>query len=395
MSAIDQFVDVQISRDTAGISAAGFGTPLILGPNSPYTYGVVTSYASIAAVAADYDLTDPEYLKALKIFSQTPRPQGIKIAKTSTPVARVVTITPNVTTQEVFAYVVTINGVEFSFSSDGSPTASEVVTGLISAINAGTEPVTASGTTTLILTSDSPGLPFTYSLGARLTGVETTPDAGIAADILKVLETDNDWYFLLTTAADDVTVKAAAMTVEALKKLYFFLNNDDDVRTNVTNDLVSDLQLANYSRTAVVYSETVADHADAALVGRVAPLNPGSETWANKTLAGVTVDMWTDGEKAYLDGKNANYYIRIANRNITVNGKVVSGEYIDIMRFVDWIAARMQEKIFGTIVRADKIPFTDGGIAAVEGDMRSRDCRKGLTPWKTWCRTRSQRHHCW
>lgn len=40
-------------------------------------------------------------------------------------------------------YTVTINGVDFSHTSDASPTASEIRNGLILAINAGTEPVTA------------------------------------------------------------------------------------------------------------------------------------------------------------------------------------------------------------------------------------------------------------
>jgi len=77
-------------------------------------------------------------------------------------------------------YTQTINGTAFAFTSDGTPTAAEVVAGLTSLINAdGPLPVTASGTTTLILTGDVAGNTFTYSGSANLTQADTTafPDA--------------------------------------------------------------------------------------------------------------------------------------------------------------------------------------------------------------------------
>lgn len=89
------------------------------------------------------------------------------------------------TTLDAAAYVWTlgINGSVFTFTSDSSPTQTEIATGLKAAVNAGSEPVTATGTTTCIVTADVPGQPFTWvaltstDVTAAPTTVVTTPNA--------------------------------------------------------------------------------------------------------------------------------------------------------------------------------------------------------------------------
>lgn len=367
---LDQIVNVQVTRQTAAITQAGFGTPLILGPNAEFAQTEIRTYTTLAAVAEDFATSDAEYVMANKLFSQTPRPERIKIGKTSVAVAQLVTITPNVVNE--FEYSVTIDGTEYTFESDVDAVNTEIVAGLLALINADTgAKVTASGTTTLILTADDAGVPFTYEVGTNLTAVLTNANNGIAEDIQKAIDADNDWYFLLTTATTDAVVEVAAATIEALKKQYLFINADSDVRTSAADDIVSKLQDKSYFRTSVFYTGTIADRGEAGWVGRVAPLDPGSETWAFKTIAGQTVDKWTDAQIEFLKGKNANYYIQVAGINVTQLGKTVGGEYIDIIRFIDWVVARIQERIFRDFALEDKIPFTDGGIAVIEGRIKS------------------------
>lgn len=365
---IESIVNVQISLQTQGVTRAGFGIPLILGPNAGFS-GIRT-YSSLTGVAADFATSTDEYKMARAIFSQAPRPTQVKIRDISTPVVQVNTITPDVTVQEVFAYEVTINGELFSFTSDATPTAAEVVTGLIALINASSQPVTASGTTTLILTSDSAGLGFTVAVGARLANVPTTPNVGISTDILAAVQEDANWYALLTTNHDDVTIKDAAATIEALRKIYLVRDDSSDIKTAVTTDILSFLKNKTYLRTGILWSGTPNDMGDAAWEGRVLPLDPGSETWAFKTLAGVTVDSLTDSEQNFLDGKNGNYYIQVAGINITKNGKMAGGEYIDVVRFRDWLQARIEEDVFAILANSDKVPYTDGGIAIIESALR-------------------------
>ena len=82
------------------------------------------------------------------------------------------TVTANVPIEQ---YTQTINGTAYTFVSDGTPTATEVVTGLKALINAdGPQPVTATGTTTLILTADSVGVDFTNSTSSNMSTVDNT-----------------------------------------------------------------------------------------------------------------------------------------------------------------------------------------------------------------------------
>lgn len=111
-------------------------------------------------------------------------------------------------------YSQTIGGTVYQFTSDGTPTAAEVVTGLKALINAdGPLPVTASGTTTLILTGDVSGDSFSYSGTANLTQADTTPTpdattvcnalrALIAADPLCVVTESGTTTLILTGTAD-------------------------------------------------------------------------------------------------------------------------------------------------------------------------------------------------
>lgn len=365
---LESIVNIQISRQTAGVTQAGFGVPLILGP----TYGdaVIREYSSLSAmVEEDYTISDPEYLLAAKIFSQTPRPEKVKVGSTTAAIAQVDTITPTVLDET--QYYVQIDGVQYSFTSDVDATAEEIVTGLIAAINAGDAPVTCSGTTTLILTATVPGVPFVCTVQTGLTKVNTTPSHGIANDILDAIDTDNDWYFLLLCDQTEAVVIEAAKTIETLKKILVVRNNDADVLTNVTDDTLSKLKALSLFRTATAYNKTNLNYMDGGLVGRVAPLDPGSETWAFKTLASTSTDKFTDSQEAQLKLKNANYYITVAGVNVTQGGKVAGGEYIDVIRFIDWLQARMQEAIFSDLAKLDKLPFTDAGIAVIENDIRS------------------------
>lgn len=120
---------------------------------------------------------------------------------------QVVTYTP--TAANATVYSVTLNGVQFSYTSDADGTAAEIVTGLSAAINAGAVPVTASGSATLILTADAYATEFTYaSTGAgTLAGVLTSAFSGTLADGIFVLldetqATDPQSLRLPASAAD-------------------------------------------------------------------------------------------------------------------------------------------------------------------------------------------------
>ena len=249
---IEKFVVVQISRQTRGVTQAGFGIPLILGPNGDFT-GVRT-YRSLAAVSADFLESDDEYKAAAGIFSQTPRPEEIKIKKSPTNVAQVSDVVI-ATVANNSLYRVIINGVSFDYTSDADATAAEIRDGLIAAVNAGTEPVTASASGADVrLTADNAGESFSLSVGDnKLTITPVTANVGIASAILEALQEDKEWYALITTDITDVTVKEAAKTIEALRRIYGVRRSDAAIRTAATNDIMTFLKNKGYDRTFLLH----------------------------------------------------------------------------------------------------------------------------------------------
>jgi hypothetical protein len=106
--------------------------------------------------------------------------------------AQVVTFDSDTTLdQAAYVWTLKINSSTFTFTSDATPTQTEIATGLKAAVNAGSEPVTATGTTTCIVTADVPGQPFTWEdltstdSTAVPTTVLTTPNAadGVKAPV--------------------------------------------------------------------------------------------------------------------------------------------------------------------------------------------------------------------
>lgn len=103
-----------------------------------------------------------------------------------------------------------------------------------------------------------------------------------------------------------------------------------------------------------------------AWMGGQLPKAPGSITWKFKTLTGITPDVLTATAVNNVKGKNCNVYETIAGVSMAHEGVVASGEFIDIVRGVDWIQARISENVFSLLANADKIPYTDPGAEMIK-----------------------------
>jgi hypothetical protein len=99
---------------------------------------------------------------------------------------------------------------------------------------------------------------------------------------------------------------------------------------------------------------------------------PGADTWVFKGLAGVDSYELTESEEGALADKNATYYIEVKDVATTLGGKVAAGEWIDVVRGIDWLGARMQERIFFLLLNNKKIPYTDAGIDLVKGQVQAQ-----------------------
>lgn len=371
----DNIVQVNITVQDAAVSQAGFGTPLIMTHESPFGPELVRSYASTAAMVSDgFSASGAAVAAATAIFAQNPKVPLIKVGRrTSSAVAqtRVLTVA---TVENDTEYTVTINGTEFSFTSDATATAEEIALGLDALINAGTEPVTSTDNLdgTFDLVADVAGVEFGLTHTNLITQDDTTTDAGVAADYAAIKLEDNDFYGVLMTSFSTLEAVALAAAVEADRKILGLLTSDSDVLSDGAGNLAETLEGAGYHRTYLLYSADNFDYGQAAWMGKQFPKDPGSSTWAFKSLAGVTYDTLSDTQIGNLEGNHANHYTQTKGLSMVLQGEMASGRFIDITRGIDWLTVRMQERILQLLANSDKIPFTSSGITALENEVRAQ-----------------------
>ncbi len=363
-------VKVTITKLTTAPTRVGFGTPLVMGFHTVFPERT-RIYTAVADMITDgFVTTDPEVAAVTALFSQNPRPTRAIVGRRENPTDMDIKLTPIVKNDT--AYDVTINGTKFTFVSDATATAVEITLGLEVAINAGAEPVTAvDNIGTLNLGADVAGDLFTLVVDrALLTQDDETLEAGIVADYLAIQVDNDDFYAVLPTSHATLEIEALAVTIEAQKKIMLATTADDDVLTGAGMMLA--LKTAGFVRTITMYHPKPHQYGGAGWAGKLLPLDPGSATWKFKTIAGLDVVSLTETEQTNVRDENGNTYVAVAGISITCNGVSASGEFIDITRGIDEFEQRLQERIFGVLASLPKLPFTNQGIAVVEGEIRAQ-----------------------
>lgn len=195
------------------------------------------------------------------------------------------------------------------------------------------------------------------------------------ADALAAIELiDNDWYGLAVTTRAQADIEAIAAHIEARRKIFIAASADAPVKDpGAVDDVASSLVTSAFARTALMFHNQAATvYPDAAWLGLMLPTDPGAATWKFKTLNGIPADVLTTTELNAVLDKNANVYTQVGGVNITQEGTMAEPEFIDVIHFVDWLQARMTERIFGALVNQDKLPYTNAGITAVESLIREQ-----------------------
>lgn len=370
MAELDQIVQIFITRETAQIDTASFDIPAVLATFTNFSERTRT-YTSIDGVADDFASTTNVHKMATALFGQTLKPTSIVVGR-----RQVDTVTGSVATvSNSTAYTVTINGTVFTFTSDASATSVEIVAGLKIAYDlapvAGVTFVdNLDSTFTVAVTT--PGTAWSIKASANLSLVNTTPTETWTEALEAMEDSNNVWYALTCESHVKADILEIALAIQARRKIYFTATQDTDVPTAVITDVASALSDANYDRTSIVYLPTAnASYPECAWVGSQLPEVPGSNTWNFKSVSGPTVSSLTDTQRVNLRSKNCNFYTRVAGVEIFQDGVVSSSEFIDVMIFIDWVYARLQESIFFRLINSKKIPFTRVGATIIENEIRT------------------------
>lgn len=390
MSTLSEHVSLTITQDSVGIARAGFGVPLILSCNATFAERV-RFYSDLPSLVDDgFATTSPEYLAASALLSQSPHPESIAIGRAvGKPTMRYKVTVSTVANSHTYKLLVkgpNLTTTTVSYTSDGTATDGEICAGLVTALNAvtATDGVTpesvyvASGATSPItILASTAGAWFSVeSLEPGYLKIEqdhAEPATTLATDLDAIELESSDWYVLITLYNSDAYVKAAAAWIEsaANPKLYAADLSASETVTLASGggDTADDLKVLAYTRTFVCYHPSPYDMFGAAWCGQVLPLNPGSETWKFKALTGVTPVATTGTHRTNLRAKKANWIQTVAGRNITMEGTTCDGDFIDNQRGLDWLQDDMTKAVFGALVAAKKVPFTNAGIAMIENEV--------------------------
>lgn len=221
-----------------------------------------------------------------------------------------------------------------------------------------------------------------YLLIGQIKEGETASEA-LAAIALE----NNDWYGLATIDRTSATIQEVAAWAEANNKLFGYSTSDTAViDATSTTDVAYLLKENNYYRTFGFYHANAStDYPEIATFAKCFAIKPGGETWAFKKLAGVSTDSLTSTQYTAATNKNINTFEKFRDSvSITRNGLTAAGEYIDVIRFRDWLQEEIQTNIFTLLINRDKVPYTDGGIADVEAKLTEAlelgQTRGGIAP---------------
>lgn len=216
--------------------------------------------------------------------------------------------------------------------------------------------------------------PGTLKIG-RVDAAEDWDDALDA-----IIAVDNIWYGLAATTRTQSDLEDVAAWVElqggtanSNPKLFGTASNDVNILdSGVTTDIASVFQTAEYDRSFVLYhQDALTTYPELAWIAGTFSLDPGTLTWKFKQLDNFNPSNLISAQRSAALGKSANLYETYGDTDMTFEGTVASGEFIDIIRGIDWLESTMATNIFNALAAAAKIPYTNAGIASVEAEVRA------------------------
>lgn len=235
----------------------------------------------------------------------------------------------------------------------------------------------SSGTSSSVSFGSAPGSGTDISTLVGSTAASgATAVAGITSEtMLSAVQTltnmSNAWYGLaiaVPTPADSDILSVAAY-VEGLNPHRFFVattQNTQALSATSTTDLAYELSAAKYNHTACQYSSS-SPYAGVSLFARQATVNyAGNNTVINLMFQqepGVAAETLTESQAAALKAKNCNVFVNYNNATAIVQwGTCASGQYIDVIVGMDWLASTVQGEVFNLLYSGTKVPQTDAGV---------------------------------
>ncbi len=283
-------------------------------------------------------------------------------------------------------YTVTINGVAFTYTTLNEVQTNEDIAAALTEMIATQTAVPVSASDNLDgsfeITANVSGTGFVLSVSDGILSKQFgliinpyVPSDTVVNDLNAVQLIDDSWYAFALTDRTAATVFSAAGWAEGQVKLFGTASSDPNIINLAAgvdlSSIAAKCNQSGYVRTFVLYHQDAEnDFPECAWFGGVLPLDPGSETWKFKRLNSISYSNLTSTQSQNARNKKANTYEFIGGVGITREGTVAQGEFIDIVRGVDWLTSRIQEFVYSVLVNSPKVPYTDAGITALESEVK-------------------------
>lgn len=386
MSSLDNIVQVTISRETTAVAQASFDVFGIIAEfNTSKTtveFERYREYASLTEMIEDnWETTDEVYIAANKVFSQNPKVEKIMVGRKDSgdaSWAEALTAIQSASQDWYVFCIIASHSATVVFDSDfvASNAIDITINGTsVTTVNFDTDQATTMAAIAAQIESDITGSTATVDpsdTDHRTLIVEVFGESGIDSMSVTVTLGASQPTAAITYVNED-DYKAVAAWVETMKKIFIYSSSSSAIKNpSSTSDLAYYMKNLAYDRTISCYhpdsqGDTAPDFFESGWPGECLPYDPGEQTWCFKTISGVSPYNLTSSERTAILNKNCNIYTTTAGVNITESGVVASGEYIDVMRGIDWLQARLQEEVFTNLVNERKIPFTDEGVTIIVG----------------------------
>jgi hypothetical protein len=362
---LSQVVALSISANSKTPTREGFGIPLFLSYHTVFPERF-RRYEDLAGMISDgFALTSVQCKGASAFFSQDPAPAAVIIGRLPAAPATTwaVTVTSAVQGAHVKLTVVSPDGTvtPIDYTILAAATTTTVATALELLIEACPGVDSVSSGAVITATPTTSGERFWLFGESNCQIKNTTADAGYATELAALQIENDDWYFVTIDDSSAANIAAVAAWTLTQKKIFFTATNASDELSG-TGTVGSALKALSNDRAVVLYAPNASQYAGAAWVGVGAPQDPGSITWAFKSLAGVSPASLTSTQRSNLETDNINHYQTLAGLPVTRQGVTAQGEFIDIRHGIDALEARIQEDVFALLANAKKIPFTALGL---------------------------------
>ena len=166
----------------------------------------------------------------------------------------------------------------------------------------------------------------------------------------------------------ETVIKGCTEWTEAHEKIFGFdysdieqfpLKNTSYLRTFAVFDGLADGYEANSQPDTNAYIAL-------GIMAKCFGYDPGTETWHLKALSTFVPSALSTDQKNTLKTNNINSFLRYAGDNVFMNGKMIGDEWIDVIRFRDWLKNKVQVNCFNVLKLNKKVPYTNEGIALIK-----------------------------